>query len=232
MADRADERYEPLTPAERALLADVRAAESLDALGRVVGESSPHEAYLTAKELWTPLRERDLGPPDESSGPPAATVTVGETTVYVHGITHADTDAERSFLREHVADYLSEGASVYCEQGIRSMYFHDLPAVCEMDDYRWAIAECRRLDAESNVADLVGSSFSGLDEELIERWLVERIVEQIDIALVDGVLFDRSRGRGRLRGRNRVVVRFSPAIADRVEALFDTQRHAVAFVRV
>lgn len=166
MADTADNRSERLTPAERALLADIRGAESLEALGRVVGESSPHEAYLTAKQLWTPLRERELGPPEELTSPPAATVTVRGTTFHVHGITHADTDAERTFLREHVTGYLDAGASVYCEQGIRSMYFDDLAAVCEMDDYRWAIAECRKLGAESNVADLVESSFAGLDEEL------------------------------------------------------------------
>lgn len=183
MADTANDRYEPLTPAERALLADVRDAGSLDALGRVVGESSPHEAYLTAKELWTPLRERELGPPDESTGLPAATVTVRGTTFHIHGITHADTDAERAFLREHITDYLAEDATVYCEQGIRSMYFSDLQAVCEMDDYRWAIAECKRLDAESNVADLVESSFAGLDEELSA--VVDRLQETV-FSLIDG----------------------------------------------
>jgi len=166
MADSVDDRYEPLTPAEATLLADIRGAESLDALGRVIDESLPHDAYLTAKELWTPLRERELGPPEPPAGLPAVTVTVRGTAFHVHGITHADTDAERSFLREHLADYLDDGASVYCEQGIRSMYFEDLPAVCEMDDYRWAIAECRKLDADSNVADLVDSPFTGLDEEL------------------------------------------------------------------
>ncbi|MFB6194269.1 MAG: hypothetical protein ABEI75_04320, partial [Halobaculum sp.] len=85
---------------------------------------------------------------------PGSCTRVGDRRFHVHGITHADTDAEREFLRECVAAWLADGASVYCEQGIRPLYLADTDA-CAMDDYRWAMDRCRDAEVESHVADLL-----------------------------------------------------------------------------
>ncbi|MDY6780600.1 MAG: hypothetical protein SV760_08670, partial [Halobacteria archaeon] len=70
---------------------------------------------------------------------------------HVHGITHADTDEEREFLRRHVSEFVDNGAVVYCEQGIRRMYFSDFDDVYEMDDYRWALGRCDEFGVEPEV---------------------------------------------------------------------------------
>jgi len=77
----------------------------------------------------------------------------------VHGITHADTDAEREFLRRHVRQILDEGGQAFCEQGIRPMYFGDLDLVAEIDDYRWAMDHCRQRGLSSHVDGLIESTF-------------------------------------------------------------------------
>ncbi|WP_232820613.1 hypothetical protein, partial [Halorussus litoreus] len=98
----------------------------------------------------SPLRSRaDL---------PGNRVAVAGREFWVHGVTHADTPAERAHLREHVSRLLDRGAAVYCEQGIREMYFEDMPEVCEMDDLSWAIRQCETREGESGVAGFVGSA--------------------------------------------------------------------------
>lgn len=52
---------------------------------------------------------------------------------------------------------------IYREQGIRPIYLADLPGVCETYDYRWAMAECARLDVDSHLEAL---SESGIDAVL------------------------------------------------------------------
>jgi len=149
-----------LTDDEREWLAAVRSVETLAELQTLVGTPSKHEAYFEAKERWRTLRKKEL---DEealaaSGGVPGTSVAVGGRTIAVHGITHADTDEERAFLREHVEEYL-ETATVYCEQGIRPMYFGDLDAVCEIDDYRWAMYHCREREIDSHVPGEIERAF-------------------------------------------------------------------------
>ena len=160
-----------LTPAARERLAALRSARSLAGLVDRTGASDEHGAYFEAKAEWRDLRGRELaatgGPAATGSeGLPGARVVVDGRTFRVHGITHAGTAAERSVLREHAAEWLDAGAAVYCEQGIQSMYFEDFPAVGSMDDYRWAMAECRRLGIDSHVEDLSVEEFDGLVEQV------------------------------------------------------------------
>jgi hypothetical protein len=157
---------EGLTDAERERLAAFRAAGTLADLVALTGADTEHGAYLRAKEEWYDLRGRELAPVPAGEGLPGDRVVVGGTPYRVHGVTHADTDAERAYLREHVSALLAAGEGVYCEQGIRPMYFADYGDVCEMDDYRWAMQRCRELGVDSHVGDLVGEGFDGLAENL------------------------------------------------------------------
>lgn len=177
-----------LSAAGRGQLAAIRRARSLSALTDVVGVVDEHDAYFEAKARWRQLRGRELdaSPPaadvggddgvdgdvgiDETemddclggdAGVPGATVRVGERAVHVHGVTHADTQAEREYLREHVREFLDAGHAVYCEQGVRGLYFRDFAGACAMDDYRWALRECQRRGIESHVD---GDPFESLAE--------------------------------------------------------------------
>jgi hypothetical protein len=154
-----------LSAADRERLAALRSARSLADLVELTDASDEHEAYFAAKAEWRALRglEREVVDDD---GVPGARVVVDGRVVRVHGITHAGTAAERSYLREHVADWLRSDGTVHCEQGIRPMYFEDFPAVCSMDDYRWAMAECRRLGIDSHVEGLAVETFDGLAEQV------------------------------------------------------------------
>ncbi|WP_255195326.1 hypothetical protein [Halorarius litoreus] len=154
-----------LDAAGRRRLAAIRAAESLAALASVVDAADEHEAYFTAKREWRDLRGRELAVLPRRPGLPGSCVVVDGHTFCAHGVTHAATDAERTFLREHVTRAVDAGATVYCEQGIRRMYFDDLPAVCEMDDYRWAMQRCAELDVDSHVGDLL-DGFDGLADQV------------------------------------------------------------------
>ena len=91
------------------------------------------------------------------------TVRIGERDVHVHGVTHADTRVEREYLREHVRGFLDTGHTLYCEQGIRGVYFRDFAGACAMDDYRWALRECQRRGIESHVD---GDPFASLAEDV------------------------------------------------------------------
>jgi len=146
-----------LAPADRERLAAYRAAGDLAALVGLTGADDEHEAYFAAKSEWRRLRERELGDERVGGAFPGATVVVDGTPFHVHGVTHAGTDAERSFLREHAARALDDGATVYCEQGIRPLYFEDVGGVCAMDDYSWARRECAARGSDS---------FAGLGEDV------------------------------------------------------------------
>jgi len=155
-----------LTPDERARLAAIRSAESLAELAAITGADTEHDAYFAAKREWAELRGRELQSAPPEAGLPGNRVVVDGHAFHVHGVTHADTAEERAFLREHVSQFRDGGATVYCEQGIRSMYFEDFPGVRELDDYRWAIRRCEALDVDSRVSALSGAEFSGVVEEV------------------------------------------------------------------
>lgn len=151
MASDSDSTNTSLTSEEQTWLARIRSAERLSDLLGPTGTDSEHDAYFAAKQRWSDLQEKKLGSPTTSDGIPGDRVALDGRTFWVYGITHADTEPEGEFLREHVSRLIEAGESVYCEQGIRSMYFDDFAAVCEMDDYRWAMNRCRELDVESHV---------------------------------------------------------------------------------
>jgi hypothetical protein len=155
-----------LGPAARRRLAAFRATASLADLVDLTGAESEHAAYFAAKREWRDLRGRELSSVPRRDGLPGTCLAVDGTPFCVHGVTHANTDAEQQFLREHVSRLLADDAAVYCEQGIRRMYFADLADVCAMDDYRWAMAQCAALGVESHVADLLENGFDGLAENL------------------------------------------------------------------
>jgi hypothetical protein len=138
-----------LTSADRDRLAAYRAAGDLAALVPLTGADDEHDAYFAAKSEWRRLRERELAGEPSRGAFPGVTVVVDGTPFHVHGVTHAGTDAERSFLREHAGRALDDDATVYCEQGIRPLYFEDLGGVCAMDDYSWARRECAARGSDS-----------------------------------------------------------------------------------
>jgi hypothetical protein len=155
-----------LTAAERERLSAIRDAESLSDLVAITDAASEHEAYFAAKEEWEQLRGKQLTARDPPEGLPGSTVVVDGHTFHIHGITHSNTGAEGRYLREHVRSFLERGDTVYCEQGIRSMYFDGMDGVCEMDDYLWAMDRCAELEGESHVEGVSAEEFDGLAEEV------------------------------------------------------------------
>lgn len=151
-----------LSVAGRERIERIRDATSLADLEALFDLDGEHEVYFAAKDEWRLLRGRELEAIVDDGGIPGTTVEVDGRPFHVHGVTHADTDAEREFLREHVIDYLDASETVYCEQGIRGMYFQDLDA-CEMDDYQWALRECERRGIDSNVT---ADRFDGVAEDV------------------------------------------------------------------
>lgn len=155
-----------LSPAEREELEAIRSAVSLADLMAALDAETQHEAYLKARPIWKELRSRELAPEEPLDGLPGDRVAIDNREFFVHGITHADTAEERAFLRNHVDGFLETGAAVYCEQGIRLMYFEDRPGVREMDDYFWARDRCRELDREEGASVFAEPAFRGLREDL------------------------------------------------------------------
>lgn len=143
-------------------LGAIRNAETLSDLAPIVGADSEDEAYFRAKQIWESATEKRQAGEPEPRGLPATSVALDGHTVHIHGVTHAGTDAEREFLRDHVEKFLDRGAVVYCEQGIRSMYFEQFDGVCEMDDYLWAKAQCEALDGETQFGGFDGGGFEAV----------------------------------------------------------------------
>ncbi|AUX09986.1 hypothetical protein AArcSl_2364 [Halalkaliarchaeum desulfuricum] len=148
------------------LITAIRGSDSLVELQRQFDTESVHEAYFRAKDVWKSVIEPTWWNVPDSAGIPGACVRIDDSAFHVHGVTHADTSEERAFLREHVRRYLDRDASVYCEQGIRPLYFRDFEAVCEMDDYRWAMEECAKLGVESHLGPLEETPFDSLLEDI------------------------------------------------------------------
>jgi hypothetical protein len=157
--DRAD-------PADR--IDAIRTAEDLEELAERFEVDSVHEAYFRAKVAWETAIRQTQGSDSDDEGLPGTRVVVDGHAFHVHGVTHAGTDEERSFLRDHVSAFQNRGHVVYCEQGIRPMYFDDFPATCEMDDYRWAMQRCAELDSPSHLASLPASGVDALTENLAD----------------------------------------------------------------
>lgn len=154
-----------LTRAERARLQAFNDADGLADLRAVTATNSEHDAYFTAKREYRDLVGRVQTGPDSAGGLPGSRVTVDGHDFWVHGVTHADTAAERDFLQRHVSGLLGTDASVYVEQGIRPMYFSSYHGVCEMDDYAWATQHCSSMDCESYV-DLPETAIDGVVEDV------------------------------------------------------------------
>lgn len=139
-----------LSDGEAKRLDSLAGARSLDDLIKLTGERSTATAYNAAKTEWRHLKDKALEPASTALDRfPGDTVELDGVTIQVHGITHTETPAERDFVRQHVSEWTDDGGFVYCEQGIRSMYFEDFDRVCGMDDYRWALQQCADLDQPS-----------------------------------------------------------------------------------
>ncbi|WP_415087469.1 hypothetical protein [Natronomonas sp.] len=160
------DRAPRLSASERERLERLRNATQLADLVDLTGVGTEHDAYFEAKGEWAKLRDSELPASTPTGDLPGDSVTVDGERFVVHGVTHADTDAERLFIRAHVSSFLEAGDSVYCEQGIRPMYFQDIGGVCEMDDYRWALAECEKRDIDSHLDGTVG--FDSLVEDVTD----------------------------------------------------------------
>lgn len=179
MSSRADS----LTAAERERLEALRSAQRLADLVALTDADDEEAAYFAARREWSDLRDRELpaaGSTDDDL--PSASVEIDGRAFHVHGVTHTGTDAERAFLRDRVADVLAAGGAVYCEQGIRSMYFDDIEDVCEIDDYRWALAECLRLDEAATTRTGATGDVSGVGEEVAE---IRDRVREVVFSLVE-----------------------------------------------
>jgi len=152
----------------RRLVKAITSAQQLADLLEPFETESIHDAYFDAKSIWrehVSRRQKDDPDPD---GLPGGSVTFDGTTFHVHGVTHSGTETEQRYLREHVDSYLDRDAVIYCEQGIRSMYFDGFDGVCEMDDYLWAMQECERLDGDSHVEMLPESGLDSMLENTAE----------------------------------------------------------------
>ncbi|MFQ3293436.1 MAG: hypothetical protein ACI8VE_000498 [Natrialbaceae archaeon] len=146
----------------------IRSADSLADLVRITGADNEHEAYIAAKDQWASAMETIPSSVESAGGLPGTRVFVDGATFWIHGITHAGTDAERRVIRDHVERFLEADETVYCEQGVRRLYFDDYPDVYEMDDYRWAMAECQQLDVDSRLEALPEAGVDRILEDLTE----------------------------------------------------------------
>jgi len=154
-----------LSPAESRELDAIRGADSLAALASLLDARSERRGYLTAKRRWRQLRAKEPSTPTDASLP-GDQFEVGATTFLVHGITHADTDEERETLRSRVEEWLADGETIYCEQGIRSMYFQDIPEVYAMDDYRWATRQSDDRGLSTDGTTVAAGAFDGISTDL------------------------------------------------------------------
>ncbi len=166
--------FASLDPDEQTLFDSIRTAGSLSRLADRLDTTDEHDAYFRAKETWFELAGRLLADWEPTTELPGDRITVDDQSFHVHGITHADTEPERALLRRQVGQLLDSQATVYCEQGIRRMYFDDMPDVYETDDYTWAATRCRKQGLDSHV-EVIGdrdrdtgtaSTFDGFVEDV------------------------------------------------------------------
>lgn len=175
----------------------IRIAEKLADLADTFETDSTHEIYFRAKKVWKDQTREHQASDPVITGLPGRCVVIDDHEFHVHGVTHAGTETEREFLRTHVDDLLADGAVVYCEQGIRPMYFDDLPEVCEMDDYLWAMDQCEQLPDEQQIDGLQDLRFETLFED-VASFVAE--FREATFALIDsgsamyGERFERALG--------------------------------------
>lgn len=151
-SDEGDGNITSLPKREQRQINTIRECHSLASLQKAIGTNSAETAYFEASKIWFNIKEKILPETSSGSGIPGDTVVIDDYTYHVHGITHANTSGEGEFLRKHVADYLNSGSVVFCEQGIRPMYFSEFSNVYGIDDYFWARERCEHLP-ESGVYD-------------------------------------------------------------------------------
>jgi len=145
----------------------VRSAGSLSELTDVFDADSEHDVYFEAKRLWREHTDGWFESSYDGDGAfPGDRIVVDGHEFHVHGVTHSGTDEEREFLRKHVSSFHEGGATVYCEQGIRPLYFEDYPGACEMDDYRWSVEKLNELDVEDPAFDIPPSEFKEVSENV------------------------------------------------------------------
>lgn len=147
---------------EKQQLHKIKSADSLEELQRVLNSDSIHNAYFEAKETWYNLREKELDNKPQT-GLPGDQVQIDGHSFWVHGVTHSGESTEKEYVHNHVSRFVEEGVTVYCEQGIRPMYFPDLNAACEMDDYRWALETSEKLNLDT---DSSNPEFTGITENV------------------------------------------------------------------
>lgn len=147
---------------EKPLVDTIRSAESLSELADVLDADTEHDAYFEAKELW---RKHHDGWFESSyqEGLPGDVIRIDGHDFHIHGITHAGTEEERDFLHDHVSRFHDNdgGTTIYCEQGVRRMYFDDFPGVCEMDDYRWSLERVKEMREEVAQGTVTGDGLDG-----------------------------------------------------------------------
>jgi hypothetical protein len=144
------------------VIAAIQDISSLATLQQLFETSSEDDAYLQAKQAWTAAQRARQATGPQSPGLPGDHVQIDGQSFYIHGITHVGTDEERSFLQDQVSQILDGDAAVYCEQGIRPLYFESFPQVSEMDDYRWATANRTTTGAYTPTVP----DFGGIREDL------------------------------------------------------------------
>lgn len=183
MASSKDDPSEvSLSVEDREWLSAVSRADTLADLQALTGHASEHEAYFDAKRKWRNIQDRRLPRPAGMEHVPGDTVTIDGTEFVVHGITHANTDEERSFLHRHIGGYLNEGDNVFTEQGIRRMYFQSFDDVYEMDDYQWAMHRCREEGIDSHVGGALERDFDELSDDLFS---IVSQVREATFSLID-----------------------------------------------
>lgn len=176
-----DEFQTALSEVDREWLRMVCGCTDLTGLTTALEADLVHDAYFAAKDRWRDIHERHLESHFETDGLPGVSVTVGEQTYEIHGITHGNTDEERTLLHEHVPAYLDAGDQVYCEEGIWSMYFRAFPDVCESDDYRWAVTHSSE-ESDSSLVDTTNSELEDVAESTAE--VIEQLREST-FSLID-----------------------------------------------
>ena len=223
----------------RGQLEAIRRATQLAELASVFETDSIDELYFRAKAVWEAAVRRTQRSAAPVDGLPGSTVDAAGTTFHVHGITHAGTTAERELFHPHVSAFLDSGAQVYCEQGIRQMFFDDLPDVGEMDDYRWAMTRCEELDAEQHGATVGPESRIGRvrsDLETLTEGFLEATFSLIESGRpIYGERFERALGdvaadfatdpAGLATGRSYEAFALSREVSQQPSRLVELQRY-------